>query len=60
MAVTVDETSHREAAGEAWFAQPPEAVAAALHVDPEQGLTGAEAAKRLAATGPNALPEEEP
>ena len=60
MAVTVDVPGHRETVGEAWFAQPPEAVAAALHVDPEQGLTGAEAAKRLAATGPNALPEEEP
>jgi Ca2+-transporting ATPase len=60
MAVTVDEPGHREAAGVAWFSQSPDAVAAALHVDPAQGLSGAEAARRLAATGPNALPEEEP
>src|SRR5262245_37165240 len=60
MAVTVDETGHREAAGTAWYSQPPDAVLAALRVDPATGLSGAEAAKRLAATGPNALPEEEP
>ena len=59
MAVTVDETGRGEAA-EAWYAQSPDAVAAALHVDPADGLSGAEVAKRLAATGPNALPEEEP
>jgi hypothetical protein len=59
MAVTVDDTGHREA-GEAWYAQSPDAVVAALHVDPAVGLPGAEAAKRFAATGPNALPEEEP
>src|ERR1700754_1121701 len=60
MAVTVDDTGHREAAHEAWYSQSPDAVAGALHVDPAEGLTGAEAARRLAATGPNALPEEEP
>ena len=60
MAVTVDDTGHREVAGQAWYAQSPDAVAAALHVDPADGLSGAEAATRLAATGPNALPEEEP
>jgi Ca2+-transporting ATPase len=59
MAVTVDETGRGEAA-EAWYAQSPDAVAAALHVDPADGLSGAEVARRLAATGPNALPEEEP
>ena len=51
MAVTVDETGHREVAGQAWYAQSPEAVAAALHVDPAEGLSGAEAATRLATTG---------
>ena len=60
MAVTVDDTGNREVAGQAWYAQSPEAVAGALHVDPADGLSGAEAATRLAATGPNALPEEEP
>jgi len=60
MAVTVDETGHREAAGTAWYSRSPDAVAAALNVDPAAGLSGAEVAKRLAATGPNALPEEEP
>ncbi|HEY6743054.1 MAG TPA: HAD-IC family P-type ATPase, partial [Lapillicoccus sp.] len=60
MAVTVDDTGHREVAGQAWYAQAPEAVAGALRVDPADGLSGAEAATRLAATGPNALPEEEP
>ena len=59
MAVTVDETGRGEAA-EAWYAQSPDAVAAALHVDTADGLSGAEVARRLAATGPNALPEEEP
>ena len=52
MAVTVDETGHREAAGQAWYAQSPEAVAAALHVDPAAGLSGAEAATLLATTRP--------
>ncbi|HEY7104439.1 MAG TPA: HAD-IC family P-type ATPase [Mycobacteriales bacterium] len=60
MAVTVDDTGHREAAGAAWYSQSPDAVAAALRVDPAEGLSGEEAARRLAATGPNALPEEEP
>jgi P-type Ca2+ transporter type 2C len=60
MAVTVDDTHDPEVAGGARYAQSPDAVAAELHVDPAVGLSGEQAAKRLAATGPNALPEEEP
>ncbi|HSA56652.1 MAG TPA: cation-translocating P-type ATPase [Gemmatimonadaceae bacterium] len=37
-----------------------EAVAAALGTDPRRGLTGAEAARRLARSGPNELATEEP
>ncbi|MFD7709636.1 cation-translocating P-type ATPase [Streptomyces sp. NPDC059786] len=43
-----------------WYAQPPEAVARALRVDPATGLSPAEAAGRLDRDGPNALPEERP
>ncbi|MEU5877807.1 HAD-IC family P-type ATPase [Spirillospora sp. NPDC047279] len=43
-----------------WYARSPEDVAAALEVDPGTGLTAARAAERLAADGPNALPEEQP
>jgi Ca2+-transporting ATPase len=45
---------------EAWYARTPAQVAAAVDVDLETGLTAAEAARRLAANGPNALPEEKP
>jgi Ca2+-transporting ATPase len=50
--------SHAEAGG--WYARSPEEVAAALGVDPAVGLSAARAADLLAATGPNALPEEKP
>jgi Ca2+-transporting ATPase len=60
MAVTADATGRREVSGEHWYSQPVGSVAAALGVDPDSGLPTAEAAARLAATGPNALPEEKP
>ena len=43
-----------------WYAHSPDAVARALAVDPTAGLSAAEAADRLRADGPNALPEERP
>jgi len=41
-----------------WHSLPAEEVAAALGGDPVDGLTSAEAARRLAETGPNAIGEE--
>ncbi|MFG2790287.1 cation-transporting P-type ATPase [Streptomyces sp. NPDC048419] len=49
----------RAAAAEPWYAQPPQAVADVLGVDPAVGLSGAQAAERLGRDGPNALPEEQ-
>ena len=46
--------------GGAWYSRSPADVAQALGVDPERGLSHAEAAERLRANGPNALPEERP
>jgi Ca2+-transporting ATPase len=46
-------------AGESWYSRSADAVAAALGVDAAAGLSGQDAARRLAANGPNALPEEE-
>ena len=43
-----------------WFALPAEEVAAALEVDPAQGLTAAEAAARLERHGPNRFAEATP
>ncbi|HET7517442.1 MAG TPA: HAD-IC family P-type ATPase, partial [Actinomycetes bacterium] len=43
-----------------WYSRSAEAVAAALDVDPEAGLSAATAAQRLSSYGPNALPEEKP
>ncbi|WP_030272806.1 cation-translocating P-type ATPase [Streptomyces sp. NRRL B-24484] len=43
-----------------WYTRPPAEVLAAFGVDPAVGLSAAAAAERLAADGPNALPEEEP
>ncbi|WP_037568983.1 cation-translocating P-type ATPase [Phaeacidiphilus oryzae] len=48
------------AADRAWHALSPAQVAAAVGVDPAQGLSGARAAELLAADGPNTLPEEKP
>ncbi|MGW7403226.1 cation-translocating P-type ATPase [Streptomyces sp. NPDC054833] len=42
----------------AWYARPPQEVAAAFGVDPAVGLSSARAAELLAQNGPNALPEE--
>ena len=60
MAVQTGPAGPAAAAGESWYTRSPDEVAAALHVDPEQGLTDARAAQLLAANGPNALPEEQP
>ena len=60
MAVQAGPAGPAAAAGESWYRRSPDEVAAALHVDPEHGLTDARAAQLLAANGPNALPEEKP
>jgi len=58
---TVDETRERSPlAGERWYALDPEDVAHLLGVALESGLSQSEAARRLAADGPNALPVEQP
>ena len=44
----------------AWYALPPDDVAAKLSVDPAVGLSAARAAELLATNGPNALPVEKP
>ena len=44
----------------AWYATTAEQTAVRLEVDVTNGLSSAEAAKRLAEHGPNALPEEKP
>ncbi|MGW4688298.1 cation-translocating P-type ATPase [Streptomyces sp. NPDC004244] len=49
-----------EGAPAAWYARSPQDVAARCGVDPAVGLPAARAAERLAADGPNALPEEKP
>src|SRR5215204_7132188 len=60
MAVHVDVPGQPRTAPTSSYGQPPEQVATALGVDPAVGLSTAEAAKRLAENGPNALPEEKP
>ncbi|WP_460065592.1 cation-translocating P-type ATPase [Streptomyces sp. YKOK-I1] len=50
----------RVASGRAWYALPPDEVAAALGAEPERGLSAGRAAELLRANGPNALPEEQP
>jgi Ca2+-transporting ATPase len=60
MVVHVDTTGHGEIPGGNWYARTAEEIGAALDVDPAVGLSTAEAATRLAADGPNALPEEKP
>ena len=58
---TVDETRERSAsAGERWYALDPDDIAYRLGVVPDSGLSQSEAATRLAAYGPNALPVEQP
>ena len=58
-------TQARAAEGQAanagrWYALSPDAVAAALGVDPAAGLGSARAADLLRDNGPNSLPEEKP
>src|SRR5262245_41953919 len=43
-----------------WYSRAPEDVAAALDVDPAQGLAAGQVAELLRRNGPNALPEEKP
>jgi Ca2+-transporting ATPase len=59
MAVSVD-AAGRDIPATSWYGQSADMVAETLGVDPSVGLSGAEAARRLAETGPNALPEEKP
>jgi Ca2+-transporting ATPase len=47
-------------AGTHWYSRTAEDVAAALGADVAAGLSSATAGRRLAANGPNALPEEKP
>ena len=54
---TPQTSSDRAAADRAWHAEPVAAVAA-VQDSPAEGLTGREAAARLARFGPNALPRE--
>src|SRR5918993_5335880 len=60
MVVHPDTTGHRVTADGNWYGRPTEEIGAALGVDPAVGLSTAEAATRLAANGPNTLPEEKP
>jgi Ca2+-transporting ATPase len=48
------------AASHRWYAVDPSEAARALGVDPDAGLSAAEAATRLTRDGPNALPSEKP
>ena len=52
---TATTTRKRPVPADPAHATPPDAVTASLHVDPERGLTQAEAARRLAGNGPNEL-----
>ncbi|MBD8023639.1 cation-translocating P-type ATPase [Microbacterium gallinarum] len=55
------ESSPTAAAGPTpWYTQDPDAVVASLGSDRERGLTTAEAARRLADHGPNAIAAEKP
>jgi Ca2+-transporting ATPase len=58
MTVQTETAGRAAAAGLNWYACTPEAVAAAVGVDPAAGLPAARAADLLNANGPNALPEE--
>ncbi|MFE0512095.1 cation-translocating P-type ATPase [Streptomyces sp. NPDC058964] len=60
MTAQADAPHERATGGRAWYACPPEQVAASFGVDPAVGLSAARAAELLAAHGPNALPEEKP
>ena len=60
MAVQADAAGQPATAGRNWYARSTDEVTTALDVNPAVGLTAARAAERLAANGPNALPEEKP
>jgi P-type Ca2+ transporter type 2C len=60
MTLQADAKGHQATGGQSWYSRAPDAVAAALDVDPQAGLPAGTAAKRLSANGPNALPEEKP
>src|SRR5262245_1428980 len=60
MAVQTDTGPRRAEGGASWYSRSPEAVAAALEVDPATGLPATAAVERLHRDGPNALPEEKP
>ena len=55
-----EQTQDAAAADTAWWSMEPDAVAAAAATDAEAGLTSDEAARRLAASGPNALSSAPP
>src|SRR3954452_7308560 len=59
MAVHVDVRSTEDPSAP-WYSRTPEALAAALDVSPDVGLSNATAAERLKNNGPNELPEEKP
>ena len=44
----------------AWYSRSADDAATAFDVDPERGLTGAEAASRLSRDGPNEITAEKP
>jgi Ca2+-transporting ATPase len=58
VAATTEAPAAPESVGTRWWAIEPAEIASKLGVDVDEGLTGAEAAKRLAKDGPNALPAE--
>jgi P-type Ca2+ transporter type 2C len=60
MAVQADAAGQPATAGRNWYTRSTDEVTTALDVDPAVGLSAARAAERLAANGPNALPEEKP
>jgi Ca2+-transporting ATPase len=59
-AATAAGATGRPGEDERWYAREPVAVAEALGVDPDAGLTAADAQERLRRDGPNALPTEAP
>jgi Ca2+-transporting ATPase len=58
MATQAGSPEQAAAAGDSWYARSADEVARALQVDLAAGLPQTAAAERLAANGPNALPEE--
>ncbi len=57
-AAAASEAPARTDEDERWYAREPAAVAETLGVDPDAGLTAADADERLRRDGPNALPTE--